>query len=179
MKKILTLTSVFALLAACEPRGSDINSDQFATATDLDTTIDATQPVEIIPGLQQADGSIAENPNSITLSDYSQEQQKIDRERYAAQIAAIAAGREEVTSVSVPTIGEVNPAKYARSTTNALGVSVYSRSGKRGNCNSYSTSYEAQRAFLEAGGPTTDSRGLDPDGDGFACQFNPTPYRSL
>lgn len=184
MKKILTITSIFALLAACEPRDADLNPTLFGEVTDVSTpingqSIDGTLPAETVPGLQQADGSIANNPNSITLSDYSQEQQKIDRDRYAAEIDAIAARREEVTSVTVPTIGSVNPAQYARTSTNALGVRLYNRSGKRGNCNSFSSSYEAQRAFLEAGGPTTDRRGLDPDGDGFACNFDPTPYRSL
>ena len=33
------------------------------------------------------------------------------------------------------------------------------------------------KAFLEAGGPKRDRKGLDPDGDGFACAWDPRPFR--
>ncbi|CAN0586593.1 unnamed protein product, partial [Ectocarpus sp. 12 AP-2014] len=36
---------------------------------------------------------------------------------------------------------------------------------------------QAQIAFLEAGGPEKDRNGMDPDGDGFACNWDPTPFR--
>ena len=36
----------------------------------------------------------------------------------------------------------------------------------------------AQQAFLEAGGPERDRKGLDPDGDGYACAWDPTPFRA-
>ena len=39
--------------------------------------------------------------------------------------------------------------------------------------------FDAQRAFLAAGGPDQDRLGLDPDGDGFVCGWSPLPYRSL
>jgi hypothetical protein len=35
----------------------------------------------------------------------------------------------------------------------------------------------AQIAFLERGGPKRDTLGLDPDGDGFACYWDPAPFR--
>ncbi len=37
---------------------------------------------------------------------------------------------------------------------------------------------QAQEAFLEAGGPERDRKGLDPDGDGFACAWDPRPFRT-
>lgn len=180
MNKFITMTSILAILAACEPRNIDANDPNNANLYDT-TYEEGKNPSDItaVPGLNSADGSIANNPNSITLSDYTQDQQKIDRERYAAEIDAIAAQREEITSVTVPEVGTVNPAKYARSSTNAVGVGIFTRNGKRGNCRRYSSSYEAQRAFLRAGGPTNDTLGLDPDGDGFACKFDPTSYRSF
>ena len=46
-------------------------------------------------------------------------------------------------------------------------------------CRRFSNADEAQRAFLANGGPQTDRGGLDPDGDGFACSWDPTPYRQL
>ena len=36
---------------------------------------------------------------------------------------------------------------------------------------------EAKIAFLEAGGPKRDRKALDPDGDGYACGWDPAPYR--
>ena len=167
MKNLLILTSSLAILAACQP----------AVEEPVETYTPVAQ-APIVPGLNAADGTIATDPNKITLSNYSQEQQKIDRELYAQKIAEIAASRQELTATSVPTLSTANPASFARSTSNAIGQAMYSRNGKKGSCN-YSSSYDAQRAFLEAGGPSVDSIGLDPDGDGFACAFNPTPYRSL
>ena len=32
---------------------------------------------------------------------------------------------------------------------------------------------------LERGGPQRDRLGVDPDGDGFACSWNPTPFRAV
>ena len=46
------------------------------------------------------------------------------------------------------------------------------------NCADYRTPDEAQRDFLTRGGPERDSRGLDPDGDGFACGWDPAPFRA-
>ena len=36
----------------------------------------------------------------------------------------------------------------------------------------------AQEAFLAQGGPQSDRKGLDPDGDGFACDWDPRPFRA-
>ena len=44
-------------------------------------------------------------------------------------------------------------------------------------CESYIDSEAAQQAFLDAGGPEVDDLNLDPDGDGFACSWNPAKYR--
>ena len=35
----------------------------------------------------------------------------------------------------------------------------------------------AQKAFLSRGGPERDILLLDPDGDGFACKWDPRPFR--
>jgi hypothetical protein len=74
----------------------------------------------------------------------------------------------------------VNVTLYAQRTTNPVGERVYARRpGLGGACGRYRSADEAQRAFLAAGGPDSDPRGLDPDGDGFACAFDPEPYRQL
>lgn len=77
-----------------------------------------------------------------------------------------------------------NIVNYALSTTHSKGTRVYSRTGinmvarSRRNCAEYASSELAQLAFLEMGGPKRDRRALDPDGDGYACGWDPRPYRS-
>ena len=44
-------------------------------------------------------------------------------------------------------------------------------------CRSYASADAAQTAFIAAGGPVIDPRGMDPDGDGFVCGWDPRPYR--
>ena len=46
------------------------------------------------------------------------------------------------------------------------------------NCAKYVSDAAAQEAFLKTGGPERDRYGLDPDGDGFACRWDPTPFRA-
>jgi hypothetical protein len=74
-----------------------------------------------------------------------------------------------------------NIVAYALSAPNRVGQPWYSRfvfAGSRyeRNCASYRSADEAQQAFLEAGGPERDSLGIDPDGDGFACRWDPAPF---
>ncbi|MBY5374179.1 hypothetical protein HFN07_12115 [Rhizobium leguminosarum] len=61
-----------------------------------------------------------------------------------------------------------------RRTSPAVGVASYSRNGGTTpdrDCSDYSSSADAQRFFLSAGGPASDPHGLDRDGDGYACEF--------
>lgn len=76
-----------------------------------------------------------------------------------------------------------NLAAYALSATNAPGQSVWSRGGlKLTNttkaCAKYVSPDLAQIAFLERGGPQKDPGNLDPDGDGFACGWDPRPFQA-
>ena len=78
----------------------------------------------------------------------------------------------------------VNIALFAQQTNNAVGERVYDRAaGARvagvGNCGRFRDADAAQRAFLAGGGPESDRYGIDPDGDGFACRWDPAPYRAL
>lgn len=76
-----------------------------------------------------------------------------------------------------------NIVAYALKTTNPLKTTLYNRgpfsSEKRAllNCDKYLSPSKAQEAFLLEGGPKQDRFGLDPDGDGFACTWDPTPFR--
>jgi hypothetical protein len=136
-------------------------------------------------GLPYTGIGIDRNADSINLAQYSQEQQKIDRENAARELAL---ARSQLVVVSPDQIqgGSRSNAlqQYARATTHGVGEKKYRRGlfsdaeATLANCNNYRSSDDAQRAFLAAGGPASDSQNLDPDGDGFACRWSPTPYRN-
>ena len=76
-----------------------------------------------------------------------------------------------------------NIAAYALGTTNALGVQMYKRppfylTNPEKACAKFASPDLAQQAFLAAGGPERDGKALDPDGDGFACAWDPRPFRN-
>jgi hypothetical protein len=75
-----------------------------------------------------------------------------------------------------------NIVAFALSTTHNVGTETYRRSGFGGNperaCAKFASADLAQQAFLERGGPQRDRLGVDPDGDGFACSWDPRPFRS-
>lgn len=79
---------------------------------------------------------------------------------------------------------EPNVVQYALSTNHAVGTTVYSRAGinKKARaaraCAKYGSPDLAQADFLAKGGPRRDRLGLDPDGDGFACAWDPSPFRA-
>lgn len=73
---------------------------------------------------------------------------------------------------------------YALATTNAPGQQLYQRSGIAAKarfdsaCAKYGGDDRAQEVFLDSGGPQRDRYGMDPDGDGFACYWDPRPFRA-
>ena len=76
-----------------------------------------------------------------------------------------------------------NIVEYALNAPNVRGQEWYSRSLLSGqsrfqrNCAAYATADDAQRDFLARGGPERDRLGIDPDGDGFACGWDPAPFQ--
>ncbi len=81
--------------------------------------------------------------------------------------------------------GDVGPniVAYALATKHPVGTPVYRRAGINKtskferNCAEYASPDLAQVEFLKRGGPDRDRLGLDPDGDGYACAWNPVPFR--
>ncbi len=76
----------------------------------------------------------------------------------------------------------VDLVQYALSAPNRLGEAIYPRSSialsnSQKACARYDTPEAAQQAFLHSGGPKRDPKNLDPDGDGFACFWDPTPFQ--
>lgn len=72
---------------------------------------------------------------------------------------------------------------YALSAQHNVGEARYNRSHPlrwrrwESACAQYPSQDLAQEAFLAAGGPTNDPNHLDPDGDGYACWWDPAPFR--
>ena len=118
----------------------------------------------------------------INPMDYTLAQQRHDAAVAEQRLAAARAQLVVVQPGALPNRVEgVNIALYAQQTNNAVGQRVYRRSGVglTSGCGRYRSADDAQRAFLAAGGPAVDPQGLDRDGDGFACGWDPTPYRQL
>ncbi len=82
--------------------------------------------------------------------------------------------------------GQVGPSivEYALATQHPVGVKLFRRSPFKFKkvevaCAPYANADLAQEAFLGAGGPDRDRLGVDPDGDGYACGWDPSPYRAV
>lgn len=80
-------------------------------------------------------------------------------------------------------VGGAPIVQFALSTSHPVGTQMYARSGLRlkspeAACAGYTSADQAQEEFLASGGPDRDRKGLDPDGDGYACSWNPAPFRA-
>ena len=161
---------VTAALAATQPQGG--------------AGLDATQPQGTMPVV--GDMGIDPNADSINLNLQSQEEQIRQRAvaqqlREAAQSQLVIVEPEPVPQQDI----NANVVAFARETTHPVGTKRYNRPAFRDRsqsasvCRRFDSSDDAQRQFLANGGPNTDRYNLDPDGDGFACDFDPEKYRQL
>ena len=121
----------------------------------------------------------------LDLSQFSQEQQKVEREQAAKRREELKAGRVVLEANDKEKIKRqsVNLAVYARSVSNKLGEKIYYRnfisSDAGSGCKKFSNKNAAQIFFLENGGPKIDFHNIDVDGDGFACKWDPAIYRKI
>lgn len=102
------------------------------------------------------------------------------RQRQQGQFEAVApTAVPERPGATTPT-----PIEFALQVSHPVGQKMYRRSpfGRAqvaANCARYASSDIAQDVFLKAGGPARDRLKLDPDGDGYACGWNPAKYRAI
>jgi hypothetical protein len=142
-----------------------------------------TAPVAAAPveGTPVSNPGISDEQNFDAVA--SRETIESDAERLARQREAYAVVQPEALPERPGSTG-ADIVGFALSTTNRVGEPVYRRSGTTSDsrfqraCARFTTSDQAQEAFLRAGGPRNDRQGLDPDGDGFACYWDPTPFRA-
>lgn len=85
------------------------------------------------------------------------------------------------TAATTKGAGGPNLAAYALGATNQPGQKLYDRgvhlTTSKAACARYVSPDLAQMAFLKRGGPVRDPLNLDPDGDGFACGWDPRPFQ--
>ncbi|MEP2530097.1 hypothetical protein [Shimia sp.] len=132
--------------------------------------------------------TVISNPGISDENDFSAVGQRRSIEADAAQRERNKASYTVIQPTDVPKrSGSSGPniVAYALSTTNPKGTRAYQRIGFSKasrydkNCAKYSHADQAQSAFLSRGGPKVDRLGLDPDGDGYACDWDPSPYRKV
>jgi len=129
---------------------------------------------------------VTDNPNISDEQDFDavasresieSDAERIERNRETFQVVAPTAVPERTNT------GRPNVVAFALATSHPVGTQVYRRSGSsidrfNRECARYPSADRAQEAFLGAGGPQRDRRGMDPDGDGYACFWNPAPFRN-
>lgn len=158
-------------------------------------------PIEPLPATQTQDArevvnASPSNPAPVQLenagisdeNDFDAVGSRRSIEDDAKRRDAIANQYQVVEATSLPTrAGATGPniVEFAIRHSNALGNPIYQRFGLNTvarfdrNCRKYPSSDQAQIDFLARGGPQRDRLGLDPDGDGYACSWDPTPFRNL
>jgi hypothetical protein len=155
-----------------------------ATGAPLSATPNATAPVATAttaPAVPGTNTGISDEQNFDAVS---------ARESIESDAARIAANREAfvvIQPTALPTRpedGRPNIVAFALATNNPVGTQLYSRSGLNTQgryeraCTRFASPDLAQEEFLASGGPERDRLGVDPDGDGYACWWNPAPFRA-
>ena len=136
-------------------------------------------------GIQEESGEVSH----AGISDEQDFSAVSQRETIESDAERIARNRAEYVIVQPKDLpkrpGDTGPniVEFALATTHAPGVQLYKRSGialrsMDAACAKYASSDLAQQDFLAKGGPERDRLGVDPDGDGFACYWDPRPFRT-
>lgn len=142
----------------------------------------ATAPINASPANPQPPLLNAEGISKENNFDAVSGQRSIESD--AARIASNSAQYQVVQPEALPSRREAGPniVAFALQTRHAVGTKVYRRSFTRTAkfqraCAPFASADQAQIDFLAQGGPQKDRAGMDPDGDGFACTWDPGPYR--
>ncbi|WP_370210250.1 hypothetical protein [Roseovarius sp.] len=164
-------SETMAALGAGESRAAAVNSG--VVPLEASPSNPPPQTVENAAGISQ------ENDFNAVGAERSIEGDKARIEANRAQYQVV-----EPTAIPARTGGsEPNIVAYALAASHPVGTQVHRRlninAGNRyaKNCAKYPSPDKAQEDFLAQGGPERDRMGLDPDGDGFACSWDPAPFR--
>lgn len=139
-------------------------------------------------GIREETGEMAAAHTSISdENDFNAVSARRTRESDAELMAQNRANYTVIAPQPVPQrAGSDGPniVQFALSTDHAPGTGMYKRSALQlkdpaSACAKFASPDLAQQAFLAAGGPDRDRKGLDPDGDGFVCGWDPRPFRAV
>jgi hypothetical protein len=171
-------------VAAADTGGADDIARETAAALAAVQTNSGVTPIEASPSnpAPQTYG----NPGLSDENDFAAVSGRESIQSDAERLAEYRQEYEQVQPTAVPErSGSAAPniVAYAIGTSNPVGARVYSRTGfnlaakATRSCAKYPSPDQAQIDFLSSGGPQRDRMGLDPDGDGFACGWDPAPFR--
>ena len=171
--------------------------DREEEAPASDTEVVATEPNDELPDAEQSTGTV-----EVQLTPKPREFDEFGRSVSDEQDFAAVVQRETIESDSQrikeieeklviydpidhpDKAGQTDVVSFALNTRHTPGTVLFRRNTLFFNrdkylerCETYVDSEAAQQAFLDAGGPEVDDLNLDPDGDGFACSWNPEKYR--
>ncbi len=153
-----------------------VAQQQPAADTTAPASSGASQPQQMASAQTAGSGSADVSNQQFTPQSFGTPQQNRLVERdFVPQV--------QVTDAEMGAGGTPNLFVYALSTQHNVGEQRYPRNNplrfRRSEtaCAQYPSQDLAQEAFLAAGGPERDPNHLDPDGDGFACWWDPAPFR--
>ncbi|GAA6192906.1 hypothetical protein DS909_10660 [Phaeobacter gallaeciensis] len=182
-------TTSAPLVSAASPAATAGSSDDIAleaaAALAASNQNSGVAPLEASPSNPAP--SLINNPGISDENDFAAVSSRQSIESDAERIARNKEQYQVVTPTAVPErsgTAQPNIVSYALETTHPVGTSVYTRTGfnlrakSERNCRAYASADQAQQAFLDSGGPRKDRKALDPDGDGYACDWNPAAFRS-
>jgi len=173
--------------AAYVPQPGDTSDDiarETAAALAAANGNSGVAPVEASPSNPAP--ALVSNPGISDEQDFQAVASRESIQSDAERIAQNRASYQVVAPTALPqrdTDGSPNVVQYALSTSHPKGTQIYSRAGfnlaakAQRNCAAFASPDQAQIEFLSNGGPQRDRKGLDPDGDGYACGWAPAPFR--
>lgn len=176
------------------PAAQDVSEEPLDEdlATETQAVLDATRansgeaPLEASPSNPPPD-AVSNDAGISRENDFDAVGAQRSIEDDQARQAALKEQYQVVQPTEVPTrSGAAGPniVEYALSTSHPKGRSLYRRVGLNlqarhtRNCAKYPSPDLAQEEFLAKGGPERDRLALDPDGDGYACSWDPAPFRA-
>jgi len=174
-----------ALAGGAGPKPATVSAETPQSATP--TTVPPTTTAAATPA---ATSQPTIRTNSTAISDEQDFGAVSERETIESDAERLRAQRQQykvIAPTALPSrAGSTGPniVEFALSTTNRVGQPIYRRSRifaeqrYNRNCARYPSPDLAQEDFLRLGGPKADRKGLDPDGDGFACSWDPQPFRN-
>ncbi len=180
----LTAISATSTVAATSPSEASDIAQETSAALAAAQSNSGQAPLDASPSNPAPE--VFSNPGISDENDFSAVGERRSIEADAQRRAQNKANYKLIEPTAVPTrtgAGGPNIVAYALSTKHAVGTKAHSRLGLTSAsryakaCAKFASDEAAQTAFLSKGGPKSDRLGVDPDGDGYACDWDPSPFR--